>query len=111
MSYLKRRRDELTAGQKAQRDASAGAREIHAELAGRAVGARLHPPQSPQLSGTKAAMLLNAAYLIGRSDGTGFAAAVASAAQSHPELRLEVTGPWPPYSFAEAARGAGGGAR
>lgn len=100
MAYLKRRRDELAANQDAQRDTTAGARAVYAELAGHAAGARLHPPQSPQLRGSKAPMLLNAAYLVRRCDATSFAAAVASAANAHPELRLELTGPWPPYSFA-----------
>jgi hypothetical protein len=99
MAYLKRRRDELAATHDVQRDATAGARAVYAELAGRAASARLHPPQSPQLSGAKAPMLLNAAYLLYRSDGSSFAAAVESAANAHPELRLELTGPWPPYSF------------
>jgi hypothetical protein len=45
-------------------------------------------------------MLLNAAYLLAPSDGTRFAQAVAAADAAHPELRVELTGPWPPYSFA-----------
>ena len=45
-------------------------------------------------------MLLNAAYLLDASDGTSFTAAVAAEATAHPELRVELTGPWPPYSFA-----------
>lgn len=110
MAYLKRRRDELAASQETQRDATAGARQVHAELTVLAAGARLHPPQSPQLSGTRMPMLLNAAYLVGQSDGTGFATAVASVAEAHPELRLELTGPWPPYSFAGGSAGAGGDA-
>jgi len=99
MAYLKRRREELTARREGERDAVAGARAVHAGLAGLAAGARLHAPQSPQLSGARTPMLLNAAYLLDSSDGTGFAAAVASVADAHPELRLELTGPWPPYSF------------
>jgi hypothetical protein len=100
VEYLKRRRDELAASQDTRRDATASARALHAELAGQAAGARLHPPQSARLSGSTAPMLLNAAYLLSRSDGTSFAAAVAAAASARPELRLELTGPWPPYSFA-----------
>jgi hypothetical protein len=99
MAYLKRRRGELAANHDAQRDATAGARAVYAELAGHAADARLHPPQSPQLSGAKAPMLLNAAYLLCQSDGSSFASAVECAAKAHPELRLELTGPWPPYSF------------
>jgi hypothetical protein len=44
-------------------------------------------------------MLLNAAYLLDAADGVSFTAAVAGQATAHPELRIELTGPWPPYSF------------
>jgi gas vesicle protein GvpL/GvpF len=100
MAYLKKRRAQMTARQDARRDGVEGAREVHAGLARHAAQARLHPPQSPQLSGERTPMLLNAAYLLRQSEGTGFAEAVAAAAAAHPELRVELTGPWPPYSFA-----------
>jgi hypothetical protein len=45
-------------------------------------------------------MLLNAAYLLAADQATDFNAAVAAQATAHPELRIELTGPWPPYSFA-----------
>jgi hypothetical protein len=46
-------------------------------------------------------MVLNAAYLLDAEGeiGNRFAAAVAEMASAHPELRMELTGPWPPYSF------------
>lgn len=100
LAYLKQRGRELDARFDAQRTAAASARAVHAELAGQAAGARLHRPQSPQLSGTRAPMLLNAAYLLGQDDGRAFASAVTSLASAHPNLQLELTGPWPPYSFA-----------
>jgi hypothetical protein len=80
--------------------AASGARAVHAGLAVKAKDARLHPPQSPQLSGIREPMLLNAAYLLDAADGVSFTAAVAGQATAHPELRIELTGPWPPYSFA-----------
>ena len=100
MAYLKKRRAQMTASQDARRDAVASARAVHAGLARHAAQARLHPPQAPALSGERTPMLLNAAYLLSQSEGTGFAEAVAAAAAAHPELRVELTGPWPPYSFA-----------
>jgi hypothetical protein len=45
-------------------------------------------------------MILNAAYLVADDRDGDFAAAVDSLAAGHPALRLEITGPWPPYSFA-----------
>ena len=75
-------------------------RAVHASLGERAADARLHPPQSAQLSGARLPMLLNAAYLVASDEGAGFTAAVAAEATAHPDLRIELTGPWPPYSFA-----------
>jgi hypothetical protein len=80
--------------------AGSGVQAVHADLTAKAKDARLHPPQSPQLSGIQEPMLLNAAYLLEAADVVSFTAAVAGQATAHPELRIELTGPWPPYSFA-----------
>ena len=45
-------------------------------------------------------MVANDAYLVEVGDAEAFARAVASMADAHPELSVELTGPWPPYSFA-----------
>ncbi len=100
MAYLKRRRAQISARQEFSRTAAASAREVHIELSGHAAQARLYPPQAPALSRTKAPMLLNAAYLIDADGAAGFHSVVAVAAAAHPGLRLDLTGPWPPYSFA-----------
>ena len=105
LAYLKRRREQLNASQDSRRDTAAAARAVHSALAGQAIRARIHPPQSPRLSGADIPMLLNAAYLLGRAEDTVFHDAVAAAADAHPELRIELTGPWPPYSFAGNAQG------
>lgn len=99
-AYLQRRRDELTAQRRTRRDALASAEVIHAELSRHAAAARLHPPQAPQLTGNTAPMILNAAYLLDEESGADFAAAVTDLAGQYPAVRLELTGPWPPYSFA-----------
>jgi hypothetical protein len=101
LAYLRRRRTQLASGRETRLAAVNGARVVHAELSGKAAAARLHAPQSPQLSGVRQPMLLNAAYLLDAADGMSFTAAVADQATSHPELRIELTGPWPPYSFAD----------
>lgn len=108
MTYLKRRRAALSAREESRRTLAASAQAVHAELRGQALQARLYPPQSPALSGSRTPMLLNASYLLassvpgvlGGTPGTqDFAAAVAVAAAAHPDLRLDLSGPWPPYSF------------
>jgi hypothetical protein len=99
LAYLKRRKEQLSARAEGWRSALAGARAVHAHLSRHAVLTRLHQPQSPQLSGDQREMMLNAAYLLDANDGGGFATQVAAAADAHPELDLDLTGPWPPYSF------------
>ncbi len=99
-AYLARRRRELSAHERSRHDAVASAELIHARLAQLADQSRLHPPQSPQLAGHRAQMILNAAYLLPDDRDGDFAAAVTDLAGRHPAVRLEITGPWPPYSFA-----------
>ena len=80
-------------------NAERGAQAVHAGLTARAIDVRLNPPQSAQLSAVRRPMLRNAAYLLDAADGVSFTAAVAGHATAHPELRIDLTGPWPPYSF------------
>ena len=100
MAYLKRRRAQILARQEFSRTAAASAQEVYSELSGHAAQARLYPPQANALSRTKAPMLLNAAYLIDADGSAEFDSEVAAAAAAHPDLKLDLTGPWPPYSFA-----------
>ena len=100
-AYLNRRRHERSAQEEARQAAMTSTAEVHDTLAGLAMAFRLHPPQAPQLHGNRQPMLLNAAYLLDDERAGEFAAAVRSLATDHPSVRLELTGPWPPYSFAE----------
>ena len=99
-AYLQRRRSQLSAHQDARRAAVRSAQQVHGELSRLAAENRMHAPQAPQLTGTREPMILNAAYLLDNGLGDDFAAAVSALAEQHPGLRLELTGPWPPYSFA-----------
>jgi Gas vesicle synthesis protein GvpL/GvpF len=107
-AYLRRRRDQLTTQKNERREMLANTEAIHAELSRYAAGARLHPPQAPELTGEKAVMILNAAYLLDDERGEDFAALVAALADRYPGVRLELTGPWPPYSFAGNGQAEGG---
>ncbi len=98
--YLRRRRAQLTADEDARHAAAAGARHLHAELCAVAAAAGLHRPQDPQLSGRRAPMVMNGTYLVDDRRRERFAATVDRAAAQNPALRVETTGPWPPYSFA-----------
>ncbi|KXK60675.1 hypothetical protein AWW66_17485 [Micromonospora rosaria] len=110
-AYLRRRRAQLTAREEGQQIAADAAAAVHTALAGYAAAARRHAPQDRRLSGASTAMALNGAYLVDRDRVDHFADLVRGLADRHPQLRLELTGPWPPYSFvAEPAPAVGGSA-
>jgi hypothetical protein len=99
-SYLRRRRVERHTEEEARREVLAIAEDIDAELCDIAATGRLHRPQDPQLSGERGWMILNAAYLVDDARADDFRAAVARLADLRSEIRLQLTGPWAPYSFA-----------
>jgi len=59
----------------------------------------MYPPQSPELSGQSASMVLNAAYLVADARAGEFEAAMTALAEQHRSIQLVLTGPWPAYSF------------
>jgi len=99
-AYLHRRRTELSARQDARRAALASADDIHRALGRLAAAVQLRAPQDPQLTGQPEPMMLNGAYLVDDEQSGRFTTAVQSLAERHPAVRIELTGPWPPYSFA-----------
>jgi predicted nucleic acid-binding protein len=98
--YLRRRRSALTSRQDSAQHAAEDAARIYAQLSEASADARAHRPQDPQLSGIAAPMLLNGAFLVDRSAAEDFSRTVKELADTHPNLRFTLTGPWPPYSFA-----------
>ena len=76
------------------------AERIDDELCALAATRRLHRPQDPQLSGERGWMVLNAAYLVDDERAEDVRTAVTHLAGQRPEIRLQLTGPWAPYSFA-----------
>ncbi|MER5883184.1 GvpL/GvpF family gas vesicle protein [Streptomyces sp. NPDC001941] len=99
--YLRRRLRDRQGRDDGMRGAEAVARALHEELSARADAAALHPPQDARLSRAKGVNVLNAAYLVPDPDAEAFAARVGEA--SRPGVRVELTGPWAPYSFAHLA--------
>jgi hypothetical protein len=99
-TYLLRRRAELTAQQNVERRAAAEADHIHASLQHRAVEGLRRPVTDPALSGKRAWMILNGTYLVDDDQIDGFAALVAALDAERIGITLELTGPWPAYSFA-----------
>ncbi|MEU5388509.1 GvpL/GvpF family gas vesicle protein [Kitasatospora cineracea] len=107
-AYLLRRRAARDRDTRDLADAAARARQVHLALTGLADHSTEHPPQPPEATGVRDPMLLNGAYLVHRSREAGFARAVRDLREQHaPVLRLELTGPWPPYSFVDLPTGDG----
>ncbi|MGI5201259.1 GvpL/GvpF family gas vesicle protein [Spirillospora sp. CA-108201] len=100
-AYLRRRQQERRRRAAAGRRVGEQADAVHAELADHAVAARHHPPQDPRLSGRDGTQILNVAYLLDEQQVEGFLAVTRAAAERPAGIEVEVTGPWPPYSFIE----------
>lgn len=98
-AYLQRRRSQRSDRERSARRMAARAEEVFSELGSYAVAARRHPPQDPRLSRQAGVMLLNAAYLVGDQDGDAFVARAEELDGRLDDVRVEVTGPWPAYSF------------
>ncbi|MEU4348180.1 GvpL/GvpF family gas vesicle protein [Streptomyces sp. NPDC023838] len=108
--YLRRRLGQRQAREDTWRQAGALSRTLHQELSGHAEAQRLHRPQSARISQQPGENVLNAAYLVPRERGAEFVALVERHRSRAAGVRVEVTGPWAPYSFAGAADADGGGA-
>lgn len=100
LAYLRRRRAQLSSTELAQQAAVHSAEQVHDALGQYAEAARRHTPQDRRVTGEAGWMVLNGAYLAGSEAADEFAAMVRQLAEQHPAIRLELTGPWPPYSFA-----------
>ena len=83
------------------RAAAEAAEAVHRELFALSSNAALLPTRD-RGGGRGWHLALNAAYLVADADQTAFHAAVADLSRRfHPQgLRLDLTGPWPPYNFA-----------
>lgn len=99
IAYLNKRRMRLAALAEARRAAGSEAAAVHSELVAHAVAARRYATQAGRLPGADPAVLFNGAYLVDTARADEFVELVAALERSHPALRLEITGPWPPYSF------------
>ncbi|MGQ4424676.1 GvpL/GvpF family gas vesicle protein [Streptomyces violaceoruber] len=101
-AYLSRASARRRERQGAHGRALAEAEAVDAALRSHAVAATRHRPQSERLTGRRAPQLLNVAYLVEDARRADFTAALArfTAGRPHPDVRVEASGPWIPYSFA-----------
>jgi hypothetical protein len=101
-AYLMRRSAQMAARQTAENTADEWAQQMHAELRRMSTASRLHPAQDPRLTGRRDWMILNAAYLVDQDRTGAFHALVDQFTNWQQGLEVQLTGPWPPYSFAVA---------
>lgn len=106
-AYLQRRRAENARRTNAQEDAAAAADQIHVALSQLTAASRRLPAQDRRLTGYQGEMVLNGAYLVPDEQSEQFAALVEQFGDDLPGSRLELNGPWPPYSFATLETGSG----
>ncbi|HEY1593372.1 MAG TPA: GvpL/GvpF family gas vesicle protein [Solirubrobacteraceae bacterium] len=100
-AYLLRRRLERELRELADSLAAEVAAQVHARLQDWAIDAVTRPAQNRELSGHEGEMLLNGAYLVDADRIDELRRLIGDLEVQHRELgvRIELTGPWPPYNF------------
>ncbi|MCM2580108.1 GvpL/GvpF family gas vesicle protein [Streptomyces meridianus] len=99
-AYLQRRRAQRNTRQNAHRAAQEVSARVAEAAASVAADQVAHRPQQGELAAGPGENIANGAYLVHRSRTEGFRTAVEEAARGASGVRVEVTGPWAPYSFA-----------
>lgn len=98
--YLRRKKEQAEERMTGDAAALDVAHEVHTELQEQSAASRQLAPQDPRLTGHEGTMVLNAAYLVPVAEADAFEERVRDLAAQHPDVVVDVRGPWPPYSFA-----------
>ncbi|MBM9623297.1 GvpL/GvpF family gas vesicle protein [Streptomyces zhihengii] len=106
-SYLRQRREQRSGREEVYRDARTAAGRVEEAALRYAAGRARHRVQQGTLAGAAGENVLNDAFLVADDRTEAFRTDVAGAAQGLTGVRVEVTGPWAPYSFAVPAEGNG----
>ncbi|MGP4000864.1 GvpL/GvpF family gas vesicle protein [Streptomyces sp. 8N706] len=99
-AYLRSRRREHHSREDAWRAAEEASRRIDAEARKLAIERARHRLQQGDLAQGPGQNVVNDAYLVPRDLGEEFSTRVTRAAEGFEGVRVEITGPWAPYSFA-----------
>ncbi|MFI8824780.1 GvpL/GvpF family gas vesicle protein [Streptomyces sp. NPDC053431] len=99
-AYLRRRRQQRDERGAAWSAATEAVRRIEAGAGGIAVELARHRPQQGQLAVGAGENVANDSYLVPADRSDEFCARVRDATRDLPGVRIEITGPWAPYSFA-----------
>ncbi|MEU8943477.1 GvpL/GvpF family gas vesicle protein [Streptomyces goshikiensis] len=98
-AYLRARKTQQHTREAAYQEAQQAAQAIDAITTRYTTHRVRHAPQRGALTAAQE-NVLNDAYLIPDDQAEEFQTSIAEAARHFPDLRIEVTGPWAPYSFA-----------
>jgi hypothetical protein len=99
-SYLMRKRDAANQRRAQEQSAAAVLSHFHQTLTTLAKGSRTLRLQDPRLTQRQEPMRMNAAYLVAIGTTEAFLDLARTHLDGSAEFRVEVGGPWPPYSFA-----------
>ncbi|MFG2947108.1 GvpL/GvpF family gas vesicle protein [Streptomyces adustus] len=99
-AYLRARRAQRHSRDEAHRAAHRAAERVEEIGEAVAVGHARHRVQQGQLASEPGENVVNDAYLVARENAEAFRAEILRAAEGLPGIRVDVTGPWAPYSFA-----------
>ncbi|MEU1074690.1 MULTISPECIES: GvpL/GvpF family gas vesicle protein [unclassified Streptomyces] len=105
-AYLQRRKAQHHARETVYQEARQAAASIEVIAAAYTPHRVRHAPQSGALTGPREDRrenVVNDAYLVPDGDADRFRSDIEQAAREFPGIRVEVTGPWAPYSFAMTA--------
>jgi hypothetical protein len=97
-AYLLRKREVRERTSRVRRRGQDAAEHLHRLLTASARDNRRYAPQDLRVAGHPADLVLNAAYLVEESASADFQHTVEG--WQSPDIRVELTGPWAPYSFA-----------
>ncbi|MFI0218215.1 GvpL/GvpF family gas vesicle protein [Streptomyces lydicus] len=99
-AYLRQRRQERRHHRDAYRAAGAVAGAVPGRVAGLVRARVAHRPQQGELASAAGENIANEAYLVPVEGVEDFHRALTGLADGLPGVRVEITGPWAPYSFA-----------
>jgi gas vesicle protein GvpL/GvpF len=101
-AYMQRRQLDRRVDEEVGNLAADWAHESHLCLAAAALDGRMNQLPQPELSGDDREAVLNGAYLVRSEETEVFRRALAELEDSYADdLAFQLTGPWPPYNFAE----------
>ncbi|MGW0994268.1 GvpL/GvpF family gas vesicle protein [Streptomyces sp. NPDC002523] len=99
-AYLRARRSQRHSRDESYRAARQAAERVEAIGRAMAAGHARHRVQQGELAAGAGENVVNDAYLLSREAAADFRTRVLDAVQDLPGVRIDVTGPWAPYSFA-----------